>query len=65
MKKIKEYQVLFNNDILRLNEIVNEQIKKGWEPLGSLSIQNYEHKVNEYNSKRIREFYQVVVKYEN
>jgi hypothetical protein len=65
MKKIKEYQVLFNNDVLRLNEIVNEQIKKGWEPMGSLSIQNYEHKVNEYNSKRIREFYQVVVKYEN
>ena len=65
MKKIKEYKILFNNDFLRLNDIVNEQIKKGWEPLGSLSIQNFDHKINEYNSKRIREFYQVVVMYEN
>jgi hypothetical protein len=65
MRKIKEYQVLFNNDILRLNEIVNNQIKKGWEPLGSLSIQNYEHKIDQYNTKRVKEFYQIVVLYEN
>lgn len=66
MRKIKEYQIMFNSsDFISLNKIVNEQIKKGWEPFGSLTIQTYEHKIDSYNVKTIQNFYQVMVKYEN
>ena len=66
MRKIKEYQIMFNNShFTSLNTIVNEQIKKGWEPFGSLTIQTYERKIDSYNVKTIQNFYQVMVKYEN
>ena len=66
MRKIKEYQIMFNSsDFISLNKIVNEQIKKGWEPFGSLTIQTYERKIDSYNVKTIQNFYQVMVKYEN
>ena len=66
MRKIIEYNILFNSiDVTSLTKIVNEQIKKGWEPLGSLTVQTYEHKIDSYNTKRVFLFYQVMIKYEN
>ena len=39
MKKIIEYKVIYALDFKSLEAEVNEEIKKGWQPLGGIFIE--------------------------
>ena len=65
MKKIIEYKLLYFITLESVEEEVNHWIREGFEPLGSLSVVRYDHKIDDYNKpKRVGEYFQVMVKYQ-
>ncbi|QRE00481.1 hypothetical protein [Burkholderia phage BCSR129] len=45
--KVKNYKILASHSVTNLAEQVNEEIRKGWQPVGSAFVMPHDHGVGQ------------------